>query len=487
MSRAQTEQSERSRGAPEAAQEASTAPQTRSESANIEESAPRWMPGAVRDFARKRHKLVRVLGNVGWLMTERIVAMALGFVVNVWFVRYLGPERLGLYSYSVSFAALFGLVASLGLDALLVRDLTRAPQAEHEILGTALVLRTVAAAVGWMAAAAAVLVLREDALTRMLVAVIATGSFGVAAAVFAQWFEARIAARGPVLARIAVYLGTTATRGLLILLAAPLWAFAALLAVANLATAGAVYGLYRTTRGSGPPLAFQRGRARALLRDAWPLFVSSLAVTVYMKIDQVMLTAMAGEHENGIYAAAVSLSELWYFIPVALASTLFPFIVKARDRLSEAQFEARMQAFYDAMAGLGYAIAVPVALFGRPIVHRLYGDRYDAAAGVLVIHVASFVFVCLGIARARFLLVENLMRFGMVTGLMAAILNVALNLVLIPSLGASGAAWATLISYALANYFSGFFHPGVRRQAWYMTRSLAVLLRPMALFKLLVP
>lgn len=434
--------------------------------------------GRIRRRFERSPALAKVAGNVGWLVSERVAVLVAGFAVNVWLVRHLGPARYGLYGYALNFATVFGFVASLGLDPIIVREVARAPQEDGRILGTALVLRTAAASVAWVGCVVAVFVARSDTLTRAMVAVIAVGAVALAAGVFELWFQARIAARDLVVARTAIFLSGCAARCALIFFDLPLAAFAVLLMLTSVATVAASYLLYRTHRAAGARLSWDAGRARSLAADAWPLMIASASVIVYMKIDQVMLASMAGDAENGIYAVAAALSEVWYFLPGAIAATVFPLVVKAYDTLRATDFDERMQLFYDGMAALGYAVALPIAVLAAPVVRLLYGDPFARSAEVLSVHVVSFLFVTLGVARSRFVLAENLTRFAMVTGVTAAGLNVALNLVLIPRHGALGAAWSTLLSYATANYLTGFLHARVRRHAWLMTRSLVVPFRP---------
>jgi O-antigen/teichoic acid export membrane protein len=436
----------------------------------------------VRRALGRRPLFRRLAGNVGWLLAERAVLLATGFLVNIAFVRHLGPTQYGLYSYALSFAALFTTLAALGMDGIVVRELTRSPEHTGSILGTALWLRIGAAVGAWGAAIAGIWWMRPDAASHTLVWVLGANGLFMALTVFELWFQSRISARGPVLARSGVALLSQAARLVLIVAGAPLVAFATLFVGGTAATAAALYWLY--ARGGVPSrVRFDGSRARTLLRDSWPQIVASLSVVVYMRIDQVMLGAMAGDHETGIYAVAAALSELWYFLPVAIASTVLPVIVTARDTLDGPSFDAKMQTFYDAMLALGYGVAVPVFLLAGLIIGILYGPAYAASAQVLRIHVLSFVFVCIGSARGRFLVAENLMRFSMLATAIGAAANVGLNLWLIPRWGAVGAAWATLLSYAAANYLSGFLDRRVRRQTWLLTRSLAVPLRPRALWQ----
>jgi len=428
-----------------------------------------------RAFVVRRPMLAKVAENASWLLLERVLLLAVGLFVNVWFVRYLGPQRYGQYSYALSFAALFGALASLGMDAVVVRELTRAPAEEGRILGTAMRLRAAAGAAAWLLATLAALPAREDGTTRWLVGIAAASSVFVGAGVFDFWFQARIAARKVAFARVGVSLAAHATRIALIVAGAPMSAFAVVFALHAGATAAAVYLVYRREGGSG--LAWDGAWARRMIADSWPMVFVALFIATYLRVDQVILAAVAGDRENGIYAPAAALSELWYFIPVALSASVYPVIVRARGEVSPEAFERKMQAFYDGMAGVGWAIAVPVMLGAGPIVRAMYGAEFAGAAAVLRVHVLSLVLVSLGCARSRYLLAANHTRFVLLSTLTGAAVNVGLNLVFIPWWGALGAAWAKLGSYLVTDYLSGFVFPPLRRQTVLLTRALLIPLR----------
>ena len=70
--------------------------------------------------------------------------------------------------------------------------------------------------------------------------------------------------------------------------------------------------------------------ARSLLRDSWPLILSGVLVSIYVNIDQVMIKHMIDEQAVGLYAIATRLSTAWYFIPIAITSSMFPAILNAK-------------------------------------------------------------------------------------------------------------------------------------------------------------
>jgi len=194
-----------------------------------------------------------------------------------------------------------------------------------------------------------------------------------------------------------------------------------------------------------------------------------------------MLGDMAGEEALGIYSAAVRLSELWYFIPMAVAGSVFPAIIRSRESQSDQVYRQRMQAFYDVMAGIAYAIALPLALIASPLVVTLFGAEYAEAGSVLRVHVWAFLFVSLGVARSQWLVAENMVQVSMFTAILGAVVNVMLNYWLIPQYAGLGAAWATVIAQAIAAYLSCVFST----RLWPVFRQLSLsLLVPLRLFSL---
>jgi O-antigen/teichoic acid export membrane protein len=191
---------------------------------------------------------------------------------------------------------------------------------------------------------------------------------------------------------------------------------------------------------------------------------------VYMKIDQVMIKNMMSEESVGYYAAAVRLCEAWYFIPVTLCNAIFPAIVNAKN-VSEEFYNNRMQKLYDLLTWMAIGIAVPVTIFSGQIIQLLFGNEFSPAAPVLTIYIWAGVAVFLGVASSQYLINENLTKLSFIRTLVGMILNVVLNLILIPLYGIIGSSIATLISYS-AIIFVTSFHKEYKLQLKMMIRSL---------------
>jgi len=183
------------------------------------------------------------------------------------------------------------------------------------------------------------------------------------------------------------------------------------------------------------------------------LLLSGLTIMLYMRIDQVMLAEMVGEREVGLYSAALRLSEVWYVIPTIIISSVMPSLTEARARSEELYYQ-RLQQLFTYLARVAYLVAVLMTVLANPLIHLLYGESYSQAGSILAVHIWAAVFVFLGVGMGPWVINEGLTSLFFFQTLFGALVNVALNIALIPLLGGLGAAIATLVSQLTAAYFA---------------------------------
>jgi len=436
----------------------------------------RFLPAALRDRIDGRHGLQAILGNSGWLMADKIVRMGMGLVVGIWVTRYLGPTQFGQLAFSWAFAGLFGAIATLGLDSIVVRELLRSPENRDRILGSAFVLRATGGLVALAASVASIAWLRPGDTESLILVAIATGPYVFQALnVIDFFFQSKIQSRYTVTCAMAAFVLMTGLRIALVLMKAPLiwFAFAAMgdsvLACLFLLIPYARNKLSALRWTHDGPLAL------GLLRESWPLILSNLAILIYMRVDQIMIGQMLGETEVGLFAASVKLTEIWYFVPAALISSVFPALIAAKQT-DEALFRRRLQMMYDAMCWLGILVGVAATLLSHLVVPLLYGQAFARTADVLTIQVWAGVAVAMGCVNGNWLLIEGLQKYSIFYAIAALIINVAFNLVLIPAYGISGAAMATLLAQFVPNLIQ-LFIPKARGNLWMMAKAFAAPVR----------
>ena len=83
----------------------------------------------------------KVVRNVVWAVTGKVVTLLGSLLVGIFIARYLGPEQYGLMSYVMSYVALFQVLASFGMDQIEIREESKTPEEKDKIIGTAFALK----------------------------------------------------------------------------------------------------------------------------------------------------------------------------------------------------------------------------------------------------------------------------------------------------------------------------------------------------------
>ena len=389
--------------------------------------------------------------NTSWLLGERILRMAISLFVGIYVARYLGPERYGLLSYALSFVWLFSSLASFGLDDILVRELVKLPDQRQNLIGTVFWLKLFGTLVMGTAIATVMQFKTEDQQTYWLIAIITFGFLFQATNVVELYFQAQVQSKFTVRAQVVQLFITSIFKIFLVFSEAELVWFALALMLDQALVALLFLILYRWKVERFPFFYLNWVKTKLLIRDAWPLIFSGVMISIYMKIDQVMLKEMLNAKAVGVYAAAVKLCEAWYFVPTVFTASLFPAIISAKQK-NEELYKNRLQKLYDLMVWSSLGLAVPTTFLADWVIIILYGVEFNGAANVLRIYIWAGVFTFLGVASFKWLIAENLQHISFYLYAIGSIVNIVCNWFLIPIYGISGAAFATFISYGIASY-----------------------------------
>jgi PST family polysaccharide transporter len=406
----------------------------------------RFLPDFVIQRLSGRHKLQAILGNSAWQVADKIVRMGVGVLVGLWVARYLGPHRFGQLNYAIALSALFGAIANLGLDNVVIRELVRFPERKNILLGSTFALKLVGAFLSVSIVTILVSVLRPGDKAVVLLTFLSAAGFLFQSVSADLYFQSKIQSKYIVLSADGAFLLMALAKVVLILIRAPLVAFA-WAGLCELALAGAFLLIaYNLKDQSIWRWKCDLSVMRALLKDSWPLIPAGISVMIAMRVDQVMIGQMLNDREVGLYSVAVKVSELWYFIPIAIAASTYPALVEAKNR-SEELYYGRLQKLYNLLVTLAIAVAVVMSFLSGPLVRLLYGQAYAASDGALRILIWSGVPVCFGCAWSNWMILENRMKTLFLFQMIGAVVNLTLNLLLIPRFGIRGSALATLISY----------------------------------------
>jgi O-antigen/teichoic acid export membrane protein len=416
----------------------------------------------------------KILSNTGWLFADRILRMPISLVVGVWTARYLGLEQFGQLNYAIAWVSILTAIASLGLDSIAVRELVLEPQSKNSILGTTFFLKLIGGIITWLLVlSSSQLFLSKDSLTLWLLGILSAGAVFQSVETIDLWFQSQVKSNHAVMGKTIGFILINLVKVILIQTKAPLVGFAwAGLGEVFLGAISLIV-VYKISGNNIFKWEFNFEKAKKLLNDSYPLIFSGLLIMIYMRVDQIMISIMRGDEELGLYSAAVKIAELFYFIPMAIASSTLPSIVEAR-KISENLFYKRLQKLYVAMVAIGYTTAIPISIVSGWLMIKLYGNDFSRSGGMLSILVWAGIFVNIGIARSSFFTVMNWTKLHLFTVLLGVITNIILNLILIPKFGGIGASLATLVAYWIATHLSCFTQQKLFKSGIMITKSLAL-------------
>lgn len=419
--------------------------------------------------------LEKYVKNTGWLMLARVGSMAIKVVVGIAVTNYLGKDQNGILNYPVAFVTFFTAAAALGVDGFITRELLRNPEKKNELLGTGFAIKFMGGLIVLpLIYTTYVIANSYNRIDTPLVFIMTVGFTGLIQSfnIIDSFFQSRTQGKYIMRVQIAGNVLSAAIKLALIIIGAGLkWFIFALLLDAALLAAGYLF-IYQNNGESVFRWTFKSDIAKFLLKNSWPLAFSAILVSIYMNIDKLMIEYYKGTGELGIYANAVQFAEAWYFIPVAVAASVFPAIMNARrDNLQ--RYEKRMQNLYDLMVWISMVLAIFIT-FTAPYLFRIFKPEFYSGAHVLSIHIWAGIFVFLGTASAQFLIAEGYTKLSMLRTAMGALINIILNVFWIPKYGITGAAMATLVAYACSTFWI-LLIPKTRHQGIMMLKSLLLI------------
>ncbi|MEH2000457.1 MAG: flippase [Nostoc sp.] len=421
---------------------------------------------------KSRSGLRAIIANTGWLFADRILRMGASLVVGVWVARYLGVQQYGLFNYALAFVSLFSPIFTLGLDDVVVRHIVRQSSNKEEILGTTFWLKFLGGIASVLLAVSTMFFLGEhETLKIWLVAILGMAGIFRATDTIEVWFQSQVQSKYTVIAKNTAFILNSAIKIALILTKAPLLAFAWVTLAEFAMSAIGLLIVYQVKGSSLWLWRWSFSAAKTLLKESLPLIFSGFAILIYMRIDQVMLGQMIGNSEVGIYSAAVRISEIWYFIPGAIVSSVAPSIYAAKEK-SESLYYQRIGKLLSLMTCISFAIALPLTFLSDKIIMVMFGSGYAEAGTILAVHIWTSLFVFMGLATSPWFIAEGLNHVSLGKTLFGAILNIILNLLLIPKYAGLGAAIATIISQAAATFLCNAFDSRTQKIFKIQVRSL---------------
>jgi O-antigen/teichoic acid export membrane protein len=398
----------------------------------------------------------RVLQNFGFLIGGRSLGDGFTFLLFVFLSRRFGQEGIGLYSFAVGLTGLVAVAADFGLYAFSIKELSRCEGSVRDSYGPFLGLRLIFTAavvtVGLGASFALLPLSGESSAIIPIILIIGTYQLMLtlingATAVLISQNEARLAGTievtlkaGSALAAMLIGLAGGDLRTVL----AALPAIAVIQAVVAYGIVFAKYGAPRFVASSSSIIE--------KARETVPYGLSALLSQVHARSDVVLIGILVGTVAAGVYNVAYRMVFLLMFVPHFASVALLPVTSKLYKRSSES-----LRVFYQRTTNFVLLLSLPAAaglwLVAPDLIRLVFGGSFDQSVLILRVLAALLFFNFHRRLLGVFLMscdLQTSRTHGIWT---AAWVNLVGNLILIPTVGLTGAAISTVFSEALLVLF----------------------------------
>ena len=410
------------------------------------------------------NEFLRYFHNTSWMFFDKVFKMILGFFVIIYLTRYLGPDRFGLLAYSQSIVSIFMAISTLGLanGGVLLKELVGNSKKKDLLLGTVFYL-TMAASLLMISIVFGVLVFLPDDQSNILILIISFSIFFQnISIIIIDYFQLKVLSKYVTYCSSIGFIFSSILKVSLIYFELELIFFAyALLFDSIILSIGLVY-FYKRQGLSISKWKFDPVIAKKFLKAAVPLTLITISAFVYTRIDQIMIKHMLDNEAVGNYAAAITVSELFYFIPAIILSSVFPKIVEVRSSNKDRYMDL-LENMYRLVLWIALPIAAGMYFFSDLIVSILFGSQYTQASEILAILSWSIVFSSVSAVFIKILYIEGFEKKYLYKYLFGVIINTVLNYFLIKEYGVRGAAMATLITLFAVSYIFDLFDKELRK------------------------
>ena len=394
--------------------------------------------------------------NTGALTLMHIVTMILGLIFTVSLARCFGDVAFGKYSFALAFTALFAVLMDLGFNQLTIREVARDKTLAKKYMGNILIIKLFLSLIFFTLVVAVVNLMHYPPDTKAIVYIFGAStvlnSFGqLFRAIFHAFEKMEYDSLLTIIQQvIVVAIGLTL-----------LFLGYDLIQVVSVYLLGGIINvvfslIVMVKKFEKPEFEVNFAFWKTLIRNAIPFGLAAIFVIIYVRIDAVMLSMMVGDAPVGWYNAAVTLILGLSFIPGVFLGVFFPVFSKFHTSSIDSLKNAYEKTFKYLFIIL-FPIGIGTTLLADKFILLLYGDQYTHSIIALQILIWWNVFGALNWLFGTILLSINNEKIVAVSTGIGAILNVILNLFLIPIMSYVGASITTVITeillFALLFYY----------------------------------
>lgn len=405
----------------------------------------------------------RYFNNSIWLLMYRLITAFMHLLFNVVIARLYHGEVFGTINYTLSIVSILGVFTALGLESILIDEFSKNQKEKETILTTSLMLRagvsliTILLVFVFFAFCAPIDSFSEHIL-KIQVWMLFAQSFEVVNSWLISESKSKVNVRNTAVSQFIC--------SIFQILALVFWNsiewYVALTVVQTLGIG--ILNLLYFNKNKTLKYKWDFAAAKNLLNRSYHLILTNFTIVLYTQLDKIMIEGFTSRVEVANYSVAVSLCNIWGFIPLAFANSYAPKIFILKKEKPRQEYESALIRLWSMVFGMSIMFAGIMFVFSQLIVLMLYGSEYEKAIPLLRILSISNFFAVLGSVRgSTWIIAENKQKYSKYYCVFGTVLNILLNYLLIPHIGGTGAAIATLSTEIMVAVIAPLFFSETRK------------------------
>lgn len=399
--------------------------------------------------------------NAFWIMVGRIFQIVLTFVTTMFVTRYLGPTQYGQITIAFSYVALFIPIANLGLNDIIVKELIEHRDRNDEIIGTTIVIRTIASIISMIVIFIIVKIISNNPILPYLALLQSVSLVFQSYECIVYFYQSKLLSKKTGVIYVISYTLTSIFRIICLFLNKDVKWFAFAVSLDYIVIASLLLVTYFK---DGNKIKFSKNILKTLIRKSSPYLFSGILTVISGKADTIILGNFMDETTVGYYASATTICNAWPFVLIAIIDSASPIIISLYKENKEL-YKLRIKQLYASIFYIGVLVAIVFTVFSKLIISLIYGEAYLAASVPLKIASWSTIFSYFGVARFIWAQCENKQSNERKIALFGMIFNVVSNLIMINIFGINGAAITLLLTQLFMNFIVLFFIKDTRENA----------------------
>jgi O-antigen/teichoic acid export membrane protein len=383
--------------------------------------------------------------NTTLILISQISTLLMGFFTLVYMARYLGAEGFGILSLALSMSGIFAIIVDMGLGTLMIREVARIKLMADKYIPNVALMKVILSFFTLGLVVLIVNIIRYPEIVSIIIyiitlSVIINSFTAILSSIFQANQKMAYISISTIINSASMLLGTLIG----IYYHFEIIYFAALYVISNILVFAFITSTYKW-KFHFPKIKIDWSLWKPTIKESWPFAITSLSGMLYTYIDSIMLSIIKGTVAVGWYSAAYRFMLMVLFIPTTLNIVIFP-VMSKHFKSSNNTIKMINEKYFKYMIIIGIPLGFGTTILANKIILLIYGIEYTQSIIALQILIWTIVFTFTGASFVQVLQsINKQLIITKISGI-CVIINIILNLILIPKFSYIGASIATVLT-----------------------------------------